>query len=106
MFMNLCILSSYLSREYVINNSTTRTYAVSREIFLHNQSTVTQPTKISHKEMDGRREKKLCIGCNRERSKWHKCQESKLFTLENNDIEEIDSFPQRGFLTRKNVHYP
>jgi hypothetical protein len=56
------------------------------------RATLPQPTQISQEEMDERREKGLCFGCNRKWSKGHKCQKTKLFTLENNDEEEIKAF--------------
>jgi hypothetical protein len=46
--------------------------------------------------MDERRAKIPCSCCNRKWSKGHKCQETKLFTLENNDKEEIETYAQMG----------
>ena len=44
--------------------------------------------------MEERREKRLCFGCKNKWSKGHKCQETKLFTLENNDEEEVEASTQ------------
>jgi hypothetical protein len=44
--------------------------------------------------MEEKREKRLCFGRNNKWSKWHKFQETKLFTLENNDEEEMEASTQ------------
>jgi hypothetical protein len=44
--------------------------------------------------MEERRAKGLCFGCNNKWSKGNKCQETILFTLENNDEEEVEASTQ------------
>jgi hypothetical protein len=46
--------------------------------------------------MDKRRTKGLCFGCKNKCSKGIKCQETKLFTLENNDEEEVETSTKRN----------
>jgi hypothetical protein len=66
---------------------TTGTYEGSSDIFGAHRETLPQTTQISPREMEEIREKGLCFGCNKKWSKGHKCQETKLFSLENNDEE-------------------
>jgi hypothetical protein len=46
--------------------------------------------------MEERRKNKLCFGCNKKWSKEHKFQETKLFGLENNDEEEVETSTQKN----------
>jgi hypothetical protein len=46
--------------------------------------------------MEERKTKGMCFGCNNKRSKGHKCQEIKLFTLENINEEEMEAYTQRN----------
>ena len=87
--------SHMLAKNRATQNSTTVTYAISRDRFGSHRATLPQPIQISPKEMEERRAKGLCFSCNKKWSKGHKCQETKLFTLENNDEEEMETFVQR-----------
>jgi hypothetical protein len=74
---------------------TTRTYVGRKYIFGSHRETLPQPTQISPREMEETRAKGLSFYCNKKWSKGNKCQETKLFTLENNDEEEMEASIQR-----------
>jgi hypothetical protein len=84
------------ARNKTTHKSTIGAYAGSRDHFGVHKTTLTQPNRMSHKEMEEIRAKRLCFGCSNKWLKGHKCQETKLFTLENSDEEEVDASTQRN----------
>ena len=70
-------------------------YACTIYRFGAHRETLPQPTQISPREMEETRAKRLSFYCNKKWSKGNKCQETKLFTLENNDEEEMEASIQR-----------
>jgi hypothetical protein len=63
-------------RNKTIHNSTIGAYTGSRYHFGVHKIDIRQPNGIQQKEMEERREKTVCFGCNNKWSKWHKYQET------------------------------
>ena len=54
-------------------------------------SNLPKPTRLTPQQMDERREKGLCLNCDRKYSKGHKCSEKKLFYIDCEEEEEKEN---------------
>ena len=54
-----------------------------------------QPTRLTHQQLEERREKSLCLNCDRKYSKGHKCVEKKLFYIDCEEEEAKEKDPSQ-----------